>query len=111
MGWNENFNRKRIEELVMKLANGRKMAVVLKEMKIDLTEARRMLNRRMGRKVMKELQDLQALQRGLAQGKAAAAAEEVVEEEVPAELTEEERAVLKASAEARAAELRERYAG
>ncbi len=106
MGWNKNFNRDRVEELVMKLANGKKMAVVLKEMKIDLTVARRMLNRPIGRKVIQELRDLQALQQGLAKGKAAPAVEEL-----PTEMTEEERAALNASSEAMAAAARERFAG
>jgi hypothetical protein len=101
------YKRGQVEELVMKLASGRKMGEVLKEMKIDLTQARQMLQRPMGRKVMQELRELQALQRSLAAGKKAEAAcgETGEKGAVPAGVTEEEMwALLKENAAAKTGE-------
>jgi hypothetical protein len=101
------YKRGQVEELVMKLASGRKMGEVLKEMKIDLTQARQMLQRPMGRKVMQELRELQALQRGLAAGKKAEAAcgDTCEKGAVPAGVTEEEMwALLKENAAAKTGE-------
>jgi hypothetical protein len=111
MRWHKNNSRKRVEELVFRLESGGKIGEVLAEMKISLTQARRMLERPMGRKVIQEVRELRALPRDLATGKKAEAAGGEVEEEVTAGMTEEEmEAVLKESTDALAEEARERYA-
>jgi hypothetical protein len=110
MRWTKNNSRKRAEALVMKLESGKKIGEVLAEMGISLMQAKRMLRRPLGQKVLEEMRALRSVPRELAGGKKAEEGE-AEEEEVPTELTEEERAALKESSEALAAAARERFAG
>ena len=72
------MTKARIEELVGKLAGGAEVGGVLTEFGITLGEARKILQKGMGRRVVKELKGMQALQRELMLGELAPKAAEAL---------------------------------